>query len=104
MRLEASTDGFETIAASADVAATLNEQVELVVSNLTPGTEYALRVRIRNDWGIDTYIELPSAYTRTVPFATTGIGWTFSQDGSTINITLGISDVYDGATGSATLT
>ena len=104
VRLEASTDGFTTIAAYSECAATLNEQVELVVSNLTPGTEYALRVRIQNDWGVDTYIGLPPAYTRAVPFATTGIGWTFSQDGSTINITLGISDVYDGATGSATLT
>ena len=73
------------------------------VSGLTPDTEYALRVRIRNEWGVDTYIELPSAYTRAVPFATTGLGWTFSPDGSTVDVTFGVSSIYDNAMGSATL-
>ncbi len=104
MRLEASTDGFATISASSESPATLNEQASFIVTGLTPGTEYALRVRIRNDWGIDTYIPLPNASTRSVPFATTGIGWTFSPDGSTIDISFGISGVYNGATGSATFT
>lgn len=104
MRLEASTDGFATISASSESPATLNEQASFIVNGLTPGTEYALRVRIRNDWGIDTYIPLPDTSTRSVPLATTGIGWTFSQDGSAIDITFGISGIYDGATGTATLT
>ena len=104
MRLEASTDGFATISASSESPATLNEQASFIVTGLPPGTEYALRVRIRNDWGIDTYIPLPNASTRSVPFATTGIGWTFSPDGSTIDISFGISGVYNGATVSATLT
>ena len=104
MRLEASTDGFATIFASSESPATLGEQAFFIVNGLTPGTEYALRVRIRNDWGIDTYIPLPDTSTRSVPFATTGIGWTFSPDGSTIDISMGISGIYDGADGSAMLT
>ena len=104
VRFEASADGFTTVAAYSECAATLGETATLMIEDLTPGTEYALRVRIQNDWGVDTYIELPSAYTRAVPFATTGIGWTFSPDGSTIDISFGISGVYNGATGSATLT
>ena len=104
MRLEASTDGFATISASSESPATLGEQASFIVNGLTPGTEYALRVRIRNDWGIDTYIPLPDTSTRSVPFATTGIGWTFSPDGSTIDISMGISGIYDGADGFAMLT
>ena len=104
IRLEASTDGFATVVASTEIAATLGETATLMIEDLTPGTEYALRVRIRNDWGVDTYIGLPPAYTRAVPFATTGIGWTFSPDGSTVDISFGISGVYNDATGSATLT
>lgn len=103
IRLEASTDGFATVIAGAESPATAGEPATVDVSGLTPDTEYALRVRIRNEWGVDKYIELPSAYTRAVPFATTGLGWTFSADGSTIDIDFGVSGIYDGATGSATL-
>ena len=104
IRLEASTDGFATVIAGAESPATAGEPATVDVSGLTPGTEYALRVRIRNEWSVDKYIALPDAYTRDVPFATTGIGWDFSADGSTIDITFGISGVYDGATGTAALT
>ena len=62
-----------------------------------------MRLRIRNDWGLDTFVALPDAATRDVPFATTGIGWTFSPDGSMVDVTFGVSGIYDGATGSATL-
>jgi hypothetical protein len=103
-RLEASTDGFATVVAGNDVAAILDTQVPLSVSGLAPDTEYALRIRIRNDWGIDTFVALPATHTRDVPFATTGIGWQFSQDGSMIDISFGVSGIYDGATGTATLT
>ena len=104
IRLEASTDGFATVIAGAESPATAGEPATVDVSGLTPGTEYALRVRIRNEWSVDKYIALPDAYTRDVPFATTGIGWDFSADGSTIDITFGISGVYNGATGTAALT
>lgn len=105
LRLEASTDGFATIAgASAEVSAVAGAaETALTVSNLVPATSYALRLRIRNDWGVDTFVALPDAATRDVPFATTGLGWTFSPDGSTVDVTFGVSGVYDGATGSATL-
>ncbi len=103
-RLEASTDGFATVVAGSDVAAILDTQVPLSVPGLAPDTEYALRIRIRNDWGIDTFVALPATHTRDVPFATTGIGWQFSQDGSMIDISFGVSGIYDGATGTATLT
>ena len=103
IRLEASTDGFATVIAGAESPATAGEPAMVDVSGLTPDTEYALRVRIRNEWGVDTYIELPNAYTRSVPFATTGIGWAFSPDGSMVDITFGVSSIYDSAMGSATL-
>lgn len=104
MRLEASTDGFETVAAfSPEAVATLGEAESLTISGLAPDTAYSLRLRITNDWGVATFVALPDASTRDVPFATTGLGWTFSADGSTIDVTFGVSGVYDGATGSATL-
>ena len=103
--LEASTDGFATVAAaSAEVPAVAGAaETPITVSGLNPATSYALRLRIRNDWGVDTFVALPDAATRAVPFATTGLGWTFSADGSTVDITFGVSGVYDGATGSAAL-
>lgn len=104
VRLEASTDGFATVLSGNESAASLNTALSLSVSALAANTEYALRVRIRNDWGMDAFVALPSVHTRAVPFATTGIGWAFSQDGSTIDITFGISGIYDGATGTAMLT
>ena len=104
MRLEASADGFATVVAGAEAAAVLDAATPLSVSGLSADTAYALRVRIRNDWGLDTFVALSDTATRAVPFASTGIGWTFSQNGSTIDVTFGVSGVYDGATGSATLT
>jgi len=104
VRLEVSTDGFANVIAGAESDAALDTVVDLSVGGLSADTMYSIRVRIRNEWGIDTFVELPAMSTRAVPFATTGIGWTFSPDGSTIEITFGISGVYDGATGSATLT
>ena len=104
VRLEASTDDFETVVAGEELPTVLDASTQLSVTNLAADTMYSLRVRIRNDWGLDTYLPLPDIYTRAVPFATTGIGWQFSQDGSTIDITFGISGIYEGAEGTATLT
>lgn len=103
--LEASqTDDFASVVASDEVSAALDGTSAIVVRGLSPGTAYNLRAAIRNNWGLVTYVALPAAATRAVPFATTGIGWTFSQDGSTIDISFGVSGIYDGATGSASLT
>ena len=104
VRLEASMDGFETVVAGEEQAAVLDASTQLSVSNLVADTAYSIRIRIRNDWGLDAYLPLPDTYTRAVPLATTGIGWQFSQDGSTIDITFGISGIYDGAEGTAVLT
>jgi len=104
MRLEASADGFTNIVASLEFPAVAGAaETPLAVSNLVPATAYAMRLRIRNDWGLDTFVALQDAAMRDVPFATTGIGWTFSSDGSTADVTFGVSGIYDGATGSATL-
>ena len=104
MRLEASTDGFETVAAfSPEVVAAIDALETFTISGLSPGTAYALRLCITNNWGVAATVALPDATTRAVPFATTGIGWAFSPDGSMVDITFGVSSIYDSAMGSATL-
>ena len=104
MRLEASTAAdFETVVAGAEADATVNAMSELSVSGLAPGSTYHLRVRIRNDWGLDTFLALPDAATPAVPLESTGIGYTWSPDGSTVDFTFGVSAVYDGATCTAEL-
>ncbi len=104
MRLEASTAAdFETVVAGAEADATVNAMSELSVFGLAPGSTYHLRVRIRNDWGLDTFLALPDAATPAVPLESTGIGYTWSPDGSTVDFTFGVSAVYDGATCTAEL-
>ncbi len=105
MRLETSSDGFATIAAaSSESVAALGEAAAFTVENLTPGTDYSLRVRIVNEWGLETFVPVSGTYaTRAVPFAVTGIGWTFSPDGSAVDFSFGVSAVFAGATGTATL-
>ena len=104
VRLEASTAAdFATLAAtSAETAASLNANIALTASGLDPDTYYYWRVRIRNDWDVDTYISLPLTCTHAVPFAAAGPSWTSSDD--TIAIKLAVSTVYDGAECSAVLT
>ena len=106
MRLEASTDpSFATLDAfSEDVAATAGASAALSVSGLAPATPYYLRLRIVNAWGLATYATLADAYsTRDVPVAATGIGYEFTPNGSTVDFTFGVSEVYDGATCTAVL-
>ena len=105
MRLEASSDGFATVAAaSAESVAALGENEAFTVENLTPGTDYSLRIRIVNEWGLEAFVPVPGTYaTRAVPFAVTGIGWTFSPDGSAVDFSFGVSGVFAGATGTAEL-
>jgi len=104
VRLEASTAAdFATLAAtSAETAASLNANVALTASGLDPDTYYYWRVRIRNDWDVDTYVSLPFTSTHAVPFAAAGPLWTSSGD--TIAIKLAVSAVYDGVECSAVLT
>ena len=104
VRLEASADDFVTTAASDEVATVLDKDEAFTILNLTSGTEYALRLRIENDWGLVTYVPLAGSYsTRDVPIAATGIGYVFSSDGSTVDVTFGITDVFDGSSCTATL-
>ena len=105
MRLEASSDGFATVAAaSAESVAALGETAAFTVENLTPGTDYSLRIRIVNEWGLEAFVPVSGTYaTRAVPFAVTGIGWTFSPDGSAVDFSFGVSGVFAGATGTAEL-
>ena len=104
MRLEASADAdFATVVAGTETNATAGAAADLSVPGLAPGTAYHLRVRLRNDWGLDTFLALPDAATPAVPLESTGIGYTWSPDGSTIDFTFGVSTVYDGATCTAEL-
>ena len=104
MRLEASTDAdFATLVAGDETSATADVAADLSVQGLAPGTAYHLRVRIRNDWGFEIFLPLPSVATPAVPLESTGIGYTWSPDGSTIDFTFGVSAVYDSATCTAEL-
>ena len=103
VRLEASTNGFETIVASAESAAALGTPTNLIVSGLLPMTEYSLRVRVRNGFGIDTYVDVPAQSTCSTPFIAPGIGWEFSPDGSALDVYIDITGLREPATGTATL-
>jgi len=105
VRLEVSTvSDFSTLAAYSDeTAAVLNTTLSpLTVSGLSPDTTYYRRVRIQNWWGVDTYVALPVTSTRSVPFSATGPSWTAADD--TVDISLAVSKVYDGAECTAVLT
>ena len=105
IRLEASADDFATVAASSEGDAALNAPSLFTVSDLLPATDYQLRLRIVNEWGLAGYVVLPGTYaTRTVPVAAVGIGYEFAADGSTVDFSFGVLDVFDGATCTATLT
>ena len=62
-RLEASTDGFTTVASFAETALAAPGSVALEVSGLSPFTGYALRLRVVNAWGLTTLVDLGSATT-----------------------------------------
>ena len=105
IRFEASTDGFATIAgASADVPATVGAGMLLTIPGLAANSPYALRLRIENEWGLVAYVPVDGTYsTREAPLAATGIGYTAAADGSTVDFTFGVSEVFDGAECRATL-
>ena len=103
VRLEASTNGFETIVASAESAAALGAPTNLIVLGLLPMTEYSLRVRVRNGFGFDTYVDVPAQSTCSTPFIASGIGWEFSPDGSALDVYIDITGLREPATGTATL-
>ena len=63
-RLEASTDGFATVASFAETALAAPGSAAMEVSGLSPGTGYALRLRVTNAWGLTALVDLGSATTR----------------------------------------
>lgn len=105
MRLEASADAsFATLAgASPEVAATQGAQQTLEISGLGADTEYRLRLRLVNDWGIETFVALPATATLDGPVDASDIRWTFSPDVTTVDVFLDVNAVFDGGTGTATL-
>ena len=104
VRLEVSeVQDFSTLSSVSDeTAAALNVDLPLTASGLSQDTTYYRRVRIRNWWGVDTYVALPITSTRSVPFVAAGPIWTASGD--TVDISLAVAAVYDGATCTAVLT
>ena len=105
MRLEASTDAsFVTLAGvSPEVSATPDAQQTLEVSGLGADTEYRLRLRLVNDWGVETFVALPATATLDGPVDASDIRWTFSSDVTTVDVFLDVNAVFDGGTGTATL-
>ncbi|MBR1920755.1 MAG: hypothetical protein IJ829_01985, partial [Kiritimatiellae bacterium] len=107
VRLEASQNaGFGVLdAISSEVAATLNASTDLSCEGLAPASSYYLRLRIENEWGLVTYVPLAGTFTtRDIPILASGIGYSFGAGGSTVTITFGVDEVFDGATCTATLT
>ena len=104
VRLEVSTESdFSTLAGQSDeVAAVLNTLVPITATDLTPDTPYYRRVRIRNWWGVDTFVSLPVTSTRSVPFSAAGPSWISAGD--TLDISLAVFAVYNGAECTAVLT
>ena len=104
MRLEASADaGFATLAGFAERSVALGESETLAISGLAPDTEYRLRLRIVNDWGLETSTNLLATSTLDAPIVASGIRRTFASDISTVDVFFDITAVFDGATGTATL-
>ena len=62
-RLEASTDGFATVAAFAETALASPGSMAMEVSGLSPFTVYALRLCVTNAWGLAALVDLGMATT-----------------------------------------
>ena len=103
-RLEASTTpDFASVVATADTVVTVGQTMTFTVEDLAPGTSYYLRVRLLNDWGLVHYILLLPCATYDVPFASSGLGWKFSPDGTTVDFSFPVTAVFEDATVDATL-
>lgn len=105
MRLEAFADaGFATPAGvSEEVPVALGGSATIGISGLSPDTEYRLRLRIVNNWGLETSTNLLPTATLDAPIVASGIRRTFASDISTVDVFFDVTAVFDGATGTATL-
>ena len=101
-RLEASTDAsFSTFVAGQEVSAQVEAASSVSISGLSPDTVYNLRIRLCNDYGVETFVAVPQTATF-APFLGTGIGWT--RNGGSLDFSFGVTEVFGGATVSAVLT
>ena len=104
LRLEASEDpAFSDLAAVSETDAGTDGFRELTVSGLRGSATYHLRVRIVNEWGVAADLPLGVVSTRDVPVDALGVGHSFSPDGSTLDVTFDVMEVFDGAACTATL-
>ena len=104
LRFEASADGFETVAATADTAATPGASYTMAIDGLEPSTMYALRFRFVNEWGVVSYAAVDGTFeTRAAPIASSGIGYRSSVDGTSVDFAFGVTQIFDGASLDATL-
>jgi hypothetical protein len=62
-RLEVSVDGFASVASFSELIVTASGFMEMEVSGLSPFTVYALRLRVVNEWGLSTIVDLGSVVT-----------------------------------------
>ena len=62
-RLEASTNGFATVAAFAETALVSPGFITMEVSGLSPFTAYAMRLCVTNAWGLTALVDMGSATT-----------------------------------------
>lgn len=105
MRLEASTDAsFATlVGVSEEIPAALGETATFEIGNLALATEYRLRLRIVNDWGVESIEEVPATRTIDGPFDATGISWKFSEDVTEVSVSLNVTAIFAESSGTAVL-
>lgn len=104
-RLEASEDpAFAELSSVSDEEDVLSDSGQLLaVSGLSGGTEYHLRVRFVNEWGLVSFVDLESVWTRDIPISASGIGHQFPTDGLTMDVSFAVIEVFDDAICTATL-
>ena len=104
-RLEASEDpAFAELTSVSDEEDVLSDSGQLLaVSGLSGGTEYHLRVRFVNEWGLVSFVDLGSVWTRDIPISASGIGHQFPTDGLTMDVSFAVIEVFDDAICTATL-
>jgi hypothetical protein len=98
------SDDFSMLVGTATsiTSTAINQDETLTVTDLLPETVYHVRIGISNIWNRISYVPLSDFATRSEPFVASGPTWT-SGDG-TVDFSLNVGGVYDGATCSATLT
>ena len=100
-QIAASTDFTAPLWTSSFTASGVDSRV-MTAKGLPPGAVYWVRVVMSNGSVVMAETS-PTSFATLAPIAVTGIGWTFSADGSTADFSFGISAVSNIAIGSAKL-